>query len=138
MDSIYAAGVVVCYKGQIGTEYLLIRNSSGGHWDFPKGHREEGESDREAALRELEEETGIQHITIMDDFFTSISYTPKYKNIPVDKTVYFFLGYVTDKTVTLSYEHDQYVWVPFEEACEKVTYDRAREVLAKVRAYDMK
>jgi 8-oxo-dGTP pyrophosphatase MutT (NUDIX family) len=36
-------------------------------WDFPKGHLEEGESDTCAALREVEEETGIDHLFITDD-----------------------------------------------------------------------
>ena len=48
-----AGGVVENSSGEL----LMI--SSRGHWDLPKGHVEEGETGREAALREVEEETGI-------------------------------------------------------------------------------
>lgn len=49
-----AGGVVSDDSGGI----LMIR--SRGHWDLPKGHIESGESSHEAALREVEEETGIR------------------------------------------------------------------------------
>ncbi|MBQ9418408.1 MAG: NUDIX domain-containing protein [Bacteroidales bacterium] len=48
-----AGGVVVDADGRV----LLIRRL--GHWDLPKGHVEAGESLREAALREVAEETGL-------------------------------------------------------------------------------
>ena len=48
-----AGGVVESPSGEL----LMIR--SRGHWDLPKGHVESGETGREAALREVEEETGI-------------------------------------------------------------------------------
>lgn len=48
-----AGGVVESDSGEL----LMIR--SRGHWDLPKGHVESGETCREAALREVEEETGI-------------------------------------------------------------------------------
>lgn len=55
-------------------EFLIIRNGKGevllqqragtgylnGYWDFPSGHAEYGESIRDAATRELMEETSLQ------------------------------------------------------------------------------
>ena len=37
------------------------------HWDFPKGHIEEGETDEEAAMREVTEETGIDNLFVFRD-----------------------------------------------------------------------
>ena len=40
-------------------ELLLLKHRFGGHWSFPKGHVEEGETEVETALREVHEETGL-------------------------------------------------------------------------------
>ncbi len=45
-------------------DYLLI--SRNGLWDLPKGHQEEGEDIRVTALREVQEETGIDQIELKD------------------------------------------------------------------------
>jgi len=45
-------------------EYLFIFRR--GKWDLPKGKLDEGESIAECALREVEEETGLQQITLLD------------------------------------------------------------------------
>ena len=46
-----SAGVILIK----GDKYLILHYEE-GHWDFPKGNIEEGESEEEAALRELEED----------------------------------------------------------------------------------
>ncbi len=50
-----AGGVLFNLEGKV----LLIRDRQ-GYWCFPKGHLDEGESLEQAALREVEEETGIR------------------------------------------------------------------------------
>ncbi len=50
-----AGGVLLNPKGQV----LLIRDRQ-GYWCFPKGHLDAGESHHQAALREVEEETGVK------------------------------------------------------------------------------
>ena len=51
-------GAVVINRENGETRYLLIANPS-GIWGFPKGHMEAGETERETALREIKEETGL-------------------------------------------------------------------------------
>jgi 8-oxo-dGTP pyrophosphatase MutT (NUDIX family) len=53
-----AGGVVVRRDGR-RVRVLLVRSSDGMHWLFPKGHIEAGESARQAAGREVREETGV-------------------------------------------------------------------------------
>ena len=53
------------------SKVLLLRHSSvssrgGGHWDFPKGHIDDGETEIQTALRELEEETGIANVDLVE------------------------------------------------------------------------
>ncbi len=54
-----SAGAVVFRRGPEGVRILLIRDRF-GRWSLPKGHIEEGETPREAAVREVEEETGVR------------------------------------------------------------------------------
>ncbi|MBF6596289.1 MAG: NUDIX hydrolase [Thermaceae bacterium] len=55
MSVLGAGGVVISSEGQV----LLIRDRQ-GFWVFPKGHLDQGENLQQTALREVEEETGIQ------------------------------------------------------------------------------
>lgn len=55
-----AGGLVSNKRG----DYLLIRR--GGLWDLPKGHREEGEDIQLTALREVQEETGVDKLKLRD------------------------------------------------------------------------
>jgi bis(5'-nucleosidyl)-tetraphosphatase len=128
-----SAGVVVYSQRDGARHYLLL--DYGRYWDFPKGHLEEGEDDRTAALRELAEETGLTDIHLHPDFFHEIAY--KFKNRSgklVDKTVAFFLAETKSEDITISDEHVGYAFVPFEEALAKVTYANARNVLKRAEA----
>jgi 8-oxo-dGTP pyrophosphatase MutT (NUDIX family) len=58
-----AGGIVL---GDAGT-IALVRNRKETGWFFPKGHLEEGESHEAAAVREIEEETGLTDLELLDD-----------------------------------------------------------------------
>ena len=55
-----AGGLVANRRG----DFLLINR--GGLWDLPKGHREEGEDVRVTAIREVQEETGVDQLELQD------------------------------------------------------------------------
>ncbi|RZD38895.1 MAG: diadenosine tetraphosphate hydrolase [Methanobacteriota archaeon] len=132
-----SCGLVVFNSNKI----LLLKYSSnntqgeGGHWDFPKGHVEQNETELETALRELEEETGISKVEIIADFRHSISYTFSRRSESISKEVIFFLASTVEKRVTLSHEHIDYAWLDFNNALEKLTYENARQILKKVLPY---
>ncbi|MES2931587.1 MAG: NUDIX domain-containing protein [Patescibacteria group bacterium] len=58
-----AGGIVLGDRGTLA----LVRTHRGKGWTFPKGHIEEGESDEIAARREIEEETGLTDLELIDD-----------------------------------------------------------------------
>jgi 8-oxo-dGTP pyrophosphatase MutT (NUDIX family) len=132
-----SCGLVVFNSNKI----LLLKYSAnntqgeGGHWDFPKGHVEQNETELETALRELEEETGISKVEIIADFRHSISYTFSRRSESISKEVIFFLASTVEKRVTLSHEHIDYAWLDFNNALEKLTYENARQILKKVLPY---
>ncbi len=130
MDEI-SAGVLV-YRDTDPKKFLLLHYPS-GHWDFPKGHIEEGESEKDTALRELREETGIveEEVELHDDFKEEIEYFYKKRDELSHKKVIYFLGRSEKEGITLSEEHQGFEWLPYEEAKSKVTFRNARNLLEK-------
>ena len=57
-----SCGVLVLRQQEEELYVVLLRHRFGGHWSFPKGHVEAGESERQTALREVREETGVQRL----------------------------------------------------------------------------
>ena len=84
-----SCGVLVLRQQEDELYVVLLRHRFGGHWSFPKGHVEAGESERQTALREVREETGLTGIKLMDGFRESVEYSPK---PGVKKQVVYFLG----------------------------------------------
>lgn len=108
--------------------FLLL--DYGRHWDFPKGHVDQGETDLQAAIRELREETGITRFTRMPQFQQEIVYFFRSgRHGLIRKTVVFFLAEVAETQVILSEEHVGHEFLPFEAAVKRATFAAARELL---------
>lgn len=132
-----SAGIVVYYKQGTMVEYLLLHYIP-GHWDFAKGKLEAGETNIEAAIRELEEETGLTDISVHQGFEESLTYQFRDRSgSSIEKTVHFFVGRVPDRAtpIRLSKEHQGYVWLPYQAALDQLTFNNAKEVLARADAF---
>ena len=129
----FSAGIIVYRMKNNLREYLLLQYLH-GHWDLPKGKIEKAESKREAALRELKEETNIS-AQIQDGFEEQLSYFFKQNGELIKKTVYFFVGLAEGDTITLSNEHIGYEWLPYEKAIERLSFDNAKEVVARAEKF---
>jgi len=121
-------------------EFLVIQhptesNDVKGHWDFPKGHVEDNETELETATRELQEETGIDNFKLIDNFRHKIIYNIHKNNEVIPKEVIFFLGESSTKSIKLSFEHQNYSWLNFDLAHDRLTYANAKEVLAKAKTF---
>ena len=128
-----SCGAVV-YANNSEVKYLLLRYEA-GHWDFVKGNVEEGESEKETALRELKEETGIDDARLVGGFREKISYFYKRQGATVYKEVVFFLTEAKNTNVRLSFEHVAFDWLTYEEAMRKLTFKNARDVLQRARDF---
>ncbi len=125
----FSAGFILTRDTPAGPVYLLL--DYGKHWDYAKGHLEEGETAWQAAVRELREETGIRQVDRLTNFerpMHYVFYSPRKGRI--HKTVTYFLGRTRTEDIKLSDEHNGYAWLSFDEAMQRLTYDNAREVLA--------
>jgi 8-oxo-dGTP pyrophosphatase MutT (NUDIX family) len=111
-----------------GRVFLLL--DYGRYWDYPKGHVEKGEDDLTAALRELQEETGIADARVLPDFRHEITYffRDRKKGL-IRKTVVFFLAQTDSTDVTLSHEHVGSAFLAFDEALARLSYPNAKGIL---------
>lgn len=104
--------------------YLLLKRAehkkSPGTWNFPGGSVEESESPEQAAVREMEEETGlaIRVVRSAEPFEMRVK--------DRSYTVYFFLGRAEPGEVSLNSEHTDYEWIKIPELAEYETYDIRR------------
>jgi bis(5'-nucleosidyl)-tetraphosphatase len=138
-----SAGVIVFHRDERGCRFLLLlsRLTKRPLWEFPKGGIDEGESATQAALRELQEETGMSgdDIRLVPEFqhreeyrFTSGQGDNR---TLVRKEVTYFLAEARTVDVRLSaHEASQYAWLPVEEAARKLKYKARRDMLRKAAA----
>jgi len=126
-----SAGIITVKKVSGDRIYLLLQHENGGHWSFPKGHLEEGETAREAAVRELFEETGLAVGEFVDGFRREINYNYLLsEGKKVAKSVVYFLAFVSRALeVNLSPEHLEFIWLPYREARERLTYGNDQRLL---------
>ncbi|MBI4709271.1 MAG: NUDIX domain-containing protein [Candidatus Portnoybacteria bacterium] len=143
-----SAGAVVFYKEKDGQiKYLLLKHRA-GHWNFPKGLIEKGEKLEETALREISEEAGLSDLTLIPGFKETIrfffkvkyDYQIKERGLKMGETVLkfvtFFLAESKNKEVKISFEHEDFEWLSFNEAMEKLKgYKNGQEVLRKAREF---
>ena len=125
-----SCGAIVFRKYHGNTELLLIKHVVGGHWSFPKGHMEAGETERETALREIKEETGID-VDLVTDFREVVSYSPKRDTM---KDVIYFIGKAKNFIYTPQEEEiAQIKWVELNLAHSFLTYDNDKQLVNKAK-----
>lgn len=132
-----SAGVILFREDPAATggrRFLLL--DYGKYWDYPKGHVEKDESDQDAAVRELAEETGITNAEFLEGFAEEIAYFFRHpKRGLVRKTVVFFLARTDTTDVALSDEHVGYDWLGADEALKRVKYPTAKQVFRAATAF---
>ena len=123
---IAAGGIVKNEKGQFLIIYRL------GQWDFPKGKVEENESLESAALREVQEETGVNNLTLI----SAITQTTHYYILNNEKickiTHWFEMSCLSSISLVPQKEEDiqQVIWVSKEEVTAKLnsSYETLKEL----------
>lgn len=131
-DTIRAAGCLVYRFGAKGNEVsedpeievLVVHRPRYDDWDFPKGKREDGESDEACARRETEEETGFvgeMGMELETDFY-HVGEEPK--------AVRWWLLKVTEGTFIANEEVDEVRWLSPGDAAAILSYDHAKRLLA--------
>ena len=104
------------------------------YWDFPKGNIETGETEEDAAKREIREETGLVGISFIPNFKEKINYVYKKDGETIFKEVIFFLAESITKDVEISYEHTGYEWVDYQTAMKRLK-ENSKKVLKKANEF---
>jgi len=107
---------------------LLVQHSSAHYWGFPKGHPDGAENPKEAAERELIEETGLSVVQYLTDAITT-HYTFKNQGQLVDKTVVYFAAITSGNVVPQAAEISDFRWVPLAQADALITYATDKKAL---------
>ncbi len=129
---VVAAGAVV---SQPGPRVLLVHRPKYDDWSFPKGKLDPGEHMLGAAVREVEEETGLTvrlGPPLSDQHYQTGDSRSRHKVVH-----YWVARPVGDpdlSTYATNSEIDALAWVPVEEACEQLTYPHDRDTLAEYLA----
>ena len=129
-----SAGTVLLCDTSGGNEFLLL-NYPQGHWDFVKGKMEVNETPQETVRREMREETGISNFQLIDGFEEFVRYNFRFKNEVVHKKVIFFLAKTNIKKISLSHEHNDYLWLGYNDALKKITFKNAKNILTKANKF---
>ncbi len=128
-----SAGIVPLRKENGGWLVFLIQyRGYEQYWGCPKGHREKNETSREAAIRELSEETGLQiaqffdHEPILEEFYWYK------KGERCLKQVLYFLAEVEGKIALQKEEISNGQWFTLSEAIEKIVHPEGKSTLRQV------
>ena len=126
-----SAGGVLVRQGEAGSELVLgrrRRERDGATWSLPKGTPNADETMEQAALREVEEETGLQVRIVAP--IGPIEYYFVQSGTRIHKTVHYYLMEAVGGDLNLhDHEFDEVRWVARGEARQLMTFPTEREVV---------
>ncbi len=125
-----SCGAIVYRRYHGNIEILLIKHINSGHWSFPKGHVEEGETEVETAQREIKEETGID-VIIDPTFRETVQYFPRKDTQKV--VVYFIAKAKNYDFVPQEEEIAEIKWVDIGHATTVLTYENDKSIVNKAK-----
>jgi len=137
VDEVSAGGLVIDTTGKLG---LLIgrrdlKDASGKRilWSLPKGHIEEGETPEVAALREVQEETGIE--SVIEKSLGVIDFWFMAGGKRIHKTVHHYLFRENGGLLApQESEVDEVAWFPLAEIIERLAYPDEKKLIARTNA----
>ena len=129
--------------GEGGRSFLLLpsRLTRTPMWEFPKGGVEEGETEREAAVRELLEETGLgpgavevsEGFVAEEKYFFTLGQAGS-RRLVMKRVTYYLARALTDR-VLISHEASDFRWLPFAEARRLVRFRAKQDVLDRAERW---
>ncbi len=119
-----SCGCIIIEKDKV----LLIQQTK-GHWGFPKGHVEVGETEIETAIREVKEETNLDVEINKNKRYTMEYITDKGT---LKQVVLFIAKKINGNEKYQESEIQSMKWMTFEDAIKTITYDNTRELFSKI------
>ena len=130
-DEFSAGGVVV--RRMRGRPHVAVVRVRDQILALPKGHPNGDESAAEAARREVREETGLE--TELLEKLGDVTYWYQRGGRRINKTVAFYLfGYRSGSVADHDHEVEEALWLPLDEAAERLAYKGEREMVVAARS----
>lgn len=122
-----SGGAVLSFRD--GVPYVALIATRGRlRWGLPKGAVSEGETSEQAALREVQEETGLEAVIVKP--LETIEYFFRAGGTLIRKTVDFYLmNYVSGTLTPQLSEVDDVQWVELSEAIQRASFDSEKKLL---------
>ncbi len=124
-------GIVPLKRVKSHWEVFLVQLHK-GHWGFPKGHADSGESPKQTAERELTEETALVISKYLSDETFEEHYFFKDKGVLIDKIVTYFIAEVSGEFLIQAEELADGKWVSLHNAEDTLTFKESKNVITKV------
>jgi 8-oxo-dGTP diphosphatase len=124
---IKAAGGILQRSTSRGDEVMVVYRKRHQDWTLPRGKVKDGESFQEAAMREVQEETGCS--CRIGNYLGTISYSDN----GVPKVVLFWkMSVIDDKGPKKNEEIGEALWLPVAEAIERLSHAQEKALLSRV------
>jgi 8-oxo-dGTP pyrophosphatase MutT (NUDIX family) len=123
-----AGGVVWRRTSNDKVKVLLVHRPRYDDWSLPKGKLDDGESARSAALREVEEETGLR--CKAGEELAEVRYKDRKGRA---KRVRYWAMRPIDGEFEPNHEVDEIRWVPLDDVPAQLTYEHDAEVVGELR-----
>ena len=135
VERLVSAGGVVTRNGGKNVEVVLCRRDEPPRWSLPKGTPDRGETIEETAVREVQEETGLE--VQIERPLDSITYwfVRSSDGCRCHKTVNFYLMTAHGGSLDLhDHEFDEVRWMPADEALKAASYPNEARIMGKALA----
>lgn len=129
----HSAGAVVFTREEGEPRFVIVRHPD-GHHGFPKGHMEPGETERETALREIREETGLA--PVLFGTFRAADVYPLPQKPDVWKQVIYCLAESGKRPLSVPTEElSGAEWMTFREAMAVLEHESSRRILREANDF---
>ena len=141
MENEFSAGAIIFRKEPNQVLFLLIYSGRNKIWGFPKGHIEPGETEKDAALREIKEETGLTDLRFVsgfkeEDIYEKVSDRGSTNGKVILKHSIYFLCETWTKDIAVDADEiTDHQWLVAHEAKKFLAFDRLKRLLAKAEAF---
>ncbi len=126
----FSAGGVVVRGDEVAVIVPRGRGNHGGKvLGLPKGHPDGDETEVEAAVREVREETGVVAEPVAK--LGEVRYRYERRGEAIDKRVVFYLLEYRSGELSHDHEIEEVQWMPIEEALHALSYSGEREMVAR-------
>jgi len=131
MQEISSGIIIFRYSGSEWLYLLLHYQFKGDYWDFPRGNLRKEETPKQAAVREVVEETGLSEddLRFTEGFEKEAKWFYRLGEEPVQKRVTYFLAETQREDVRISEEHVGFKWLNFKDALRLLRYKNSKKLL---------